>query len=80
MATRNISAAYFNGKEKIVKRKRGAHARSMVLRTVDHLQVDEYSASVAEVYDHTTGELHAVLRRTPRQVVVLYKRDPKGHA
>lgn len=61
----------------VEKVNRGLHARSAVPRAIDHMQVNHYSALLCEVYDDTTGELHAVIRRKvdKGEIVILYRRE-----
>ena len=48
-----------------------------VAQCVAHMQVNHYSATAAEVYDHTSGELHAVVKRSVNgNINIVYKRDP----
>lgn len=48
-----------------------------VAQCVAHMQVNHYGATAAEVYDHTTGELHAVVKRHVQgNINIIYKRDP----
>lgn len=72
--SRPIKAVYYNGREKALKRTAGKHPRSMTKAAFDHMQTDEYGASVVEVFDNKV--LHAVITRTPRKVEAIYKRDP----
>ena len=45
-----------------------------VPRAVMHMRSNLYEASVAEVYNHDTGKLHAVLRRSVTgKVTILYE-------
>lgn len=76
---RQIKAVFYNGRQAPIRTNSGLHPRTMVLCAVDHLQTDEYSASVCEIYDAGNGVLHAVIKRTPRKVEIVYKRDPKEH-
>jgi hypothetical protein len=41
------------------------------------MQVNHYGATVAEVYDDTSGALHAVVKRHVQgNINIAYKRDP----
>lgn len=72
---------YFGGK--IVKVTRSLHANSASKNCFDHMQTNDYEATVAEVYDEDTGELHAVIRRRvggeadPVHVSTAFKRKPE---
>ena len=63
----------------IVKTNRARHSNSAVLRCVDHMQFNHYEATTAEVFDETTGVLHAVLRRpiAGDQVIIVFQRPVK---
>lgn len=48
-----------------------------VAQCVAHMQVNHYGATVAEVYDDTSGALHAVVKRHVQgNINIAYKRDP----
>lgn len=74
MTIRTIQTTYYGGKS-VVKNNTAVHANTAVLRCVDHMQLDHYSASVAEVFDHTTGTLHAVIKRNIKGIVIVFKRE-----
>ncbi len=63
VSRRPIRSVYYSdlSARTVEKVNRGAHARSAVPRAVDHMQVNHYAAALCEVYDDTTGELHAVI-------------------
>lgn len=72
--TRNIQTTFYVGK-KVVKNNTAMYANSAVLRCVDHMQTNHYHASVAEVFDNDTGELHAVIKRNIKGIVIVFKRE-----
>jgi hypothetical protein len=82
VSKRQIVTTYWaaNGAKRLenVKQNRAIHIRSAIMRALDHLASDEYSASVCEIWHNRTGILIAAMRRTPRRVEVMYKRDPRG--
>ena len=75
---RPIRAIYYDAKKEVVRTNHGNWPRTMTLHVVDHLQLDEYGATVAEVFDITSGVLHAVVTRGVRKVEIIYKREPKN--
>ena len=76
MSKRVIKTVYYDGRKQVVKTTRSSYPRSATMRAFDHMQVDEYSAAVCEVYDAREGTLHAVFTRTPKTTTVVFKRDP----
>jgi len=82
--TRTIATEYsFRGN--VVKVNRSANPNKAVATCILHMQINQYGATVAEVYDLETGELHAQIKRqTNGNITIAYKRDPmnyvlKGH-
>lgn len=73
---RVIKGIFYNSKKEVVRRTASVHPRTATLCAVDHLQMDHYRATVAEVFDSHTGTLHAVIARVGRKVEIIYKRDP----
>lgn len=66
---------YRNG---IVKINTAKHPNKAVLHCVNHMQMNTYGATHAEVYDDNKGVLHAVIRRSVNgDVHILYKRKVK---
>lgn len=47
-------------------------------RCVHHMQLGDYDSTVAEVYDNSTGELHAVITRNFKGIRIVFKRDMTG--
>jgi adenine deaminase len=75
--TMDISTVYYRGKL-VVKANRASRANNAVPRAVAHMQINRYQASVAEVFDLTTGELHAVIRRAVSgDIHIVFKREVK---
>jgi hypothetical protein len=76
--TRPVRTIYYNTKHQPVQTNYAKYPLSATERCVRHMSLDDYGASSAEVID--TGDaaqpLHAVLRRTPKSMEILYKRDP----
>jgi hypothetical protein len=71
-----IKTVFYRGKVEI-KTNRAKHANSAVLRAVDHMQLNSYGATVAEVYDEETAELHAVVtHNVAGRISIVFRRDP----
>jgi hypothetical protein len=52
-------------------------ANTAVATCVLRMQINQYSATSAEVYDDNTGELHAIVTRSINgQIRIDYRRDP----
>lgn len=74
---RSITTSYYRGRE-LVKTNYAVHANRAVLRCVDHLQLNSYHATHAEVFDSLDGVLHAVTkRRLNGDIEILFKREVK---
>lgn len=74
---RSIRTIYYQGK-RIVKITRSRYAFTAVPRCISHMQVNEYSATLAEVFDLTNGDLHAVIRRyMSGEIRIIFKREVK---
>ena len=72
---RTITTNFYHRKE-LVKTNNAAYANNAVLRCVDHLQINHYRATHAEVFDSSDGELHAVVKRHMNgDLEVLFKRE-----
>jgi hypothetical protein len=75
--SRPIQTSYFFRSD-LVKTNNAKHANSAVLRCVDHMQLNHYGATSAEVFDNQTGELHAVVARSmDSKITILFKREVK---
>lgn len=73
-----IKTVYYDHRLWVLKTNRAFDANRAVATCVLHMQINHYGASVAEVYDAVSGELHAVLKRGIRgDLGILYKRDPR---
>lgn len=66
------------GKQKRVLRvTRSSNPNNAVKNCVGRMQVNQYDAVCAEVYDTVTGELHAQVKRSvDGNIQILFKRDP----
>ena len=71
-----IKTTYWQGKS-LVKTTHARSSNSAVSRCVQHMQLDEYGASAAEVFDSRSGVLHAVLTRSPMGMRIVFKRKPE---
>jgi hypothetical protein len=79
--TRNIQTVYYlNGK--VVKVNYASHRNSAVLRCIDHLQLNHYGATVAEIIDTRTHVLQNVIRRYvgTDEIKIVYKCEVEGAA
>ena len=76
--SRPIETTYwFRGK--VVQVNRSKHVNKAVERCFGHMQINEYGATTAQVYDMETGELHAeVVRNVRGKVEVTFERDPRN--
>jgi hypothetical protein len=78
--TRPIQTVYYEdirGRHP-VKITRSRWALNAVPNCVKRMQLNEYGATLAEVYDTETGELHAVIRHTmDREIKILFQREVK---
>lgn len=76
---RTIRTVYYFRKGE-VKTNTAKHANRAVLHCVNHMQLNTYGATHAEVYDDHSGVLHAVIRRALNgDVHILYKREVREH-
>ena len=68
----------YSDRKGVLKTNSSADANRAVAQCVYHMQVNHYGATVAEVYDDYTGELHAQVRRLMSgEIRIVYKRDPR---
>ncbi len=72
-----IKTTFYKGK-KLIKINHAKYANAAVVRAVGHMQTNNYGATVAEVYDEVTGELHAVLTRSVSGMKIAFKREIEG--
>lgn len=69
----------------LLKVNRASDPNRAVPNCIAHMQINKYGASIAEVWDTETSELHAVIRRSMNgNINIVYRRDPmnyilKGH-
>jgi hypothetical protein len=57
-----IKSIYYLGKE-IRKRNSASNPLRCVSRCVEHMRLNDYEATHAEVFNELTGKLHAVVKR-----------------
>lgn len=69
-----VTTYYFNNE--VVKRNTAMHPNAAVLHCVNHMQLNSYEATHAEVHDESNGVLHCVITRAKgaRHISILYKR------
>lgn len=72
-----IKTTFYKGKN-LIKTNHSKHSNSAVIRAVGHMQTNQYGATVAEVYDEESGELHAVLTRSVSGMKIVFKREIEG--
>lgn len=74
---RPIQTIYYRDK-KLIRVNSSKYASNAVPLCVDHMQHNDYGATVAEVFDSITGELHAVVTHTViGEIGIVFKRDVK---
>lgn len=63
----------------VEKVNRGKYSETAVPRAVAHMQINNYGALLCEVYDDTSGVLHAVIRRflDKNSISIIYEREVK---
>lgn len=65
-------------RQQVTRTTRSANPNNAVTNCIRHMQINHYDATHAEVWDTTTGELHAqVKRRVDGNILILFKRDPR---
>lgn len=79
VSVRKIRTEYYNLASEIIKVNKAKHARTAVLRALDHIQMDDYGARSVSVTDESTGALHALMMRTPKHINIIFKRDAKDY-
>lgn len=76
--SRPVITVYYFGKN-VVRINRAKYPNNAVYLCVNHMQLNDYDASVAEVYDDKT--LHAVIKNVRKggllTMQILYKREVK---
>lgn len=77
--SRTIKTVYYRrGKNPRINR--SMDANRAVATCVLHMQINQYEAHAAEVYDDETGELHAAIKRDIHgNIRIVYNRDPVVH-
>lgn len=66
---------YYRGE--LVKVTRAVHPNRANVNAFRHMQINEYGAGIAEVYDEGTGELHAQFSLSAAGVLrTTFSRDP----
>lgn len=74
---RPIQTVYRRG-NKIVRVNMATYANKAVLHCINHMQLNHYGATVAEVYDSTTGEPHAVITHSVvGKISIVFRREVK---
>jgi hypothetical protein len=74
---RTINTAYYDAKHNLIRNNASSDANRAVATCVLHMQVNQYAAASAEVYDNETGELHAAIKRSVNTTITItYRRDP----
>lgn len=72
-----IKTVYYRGKETVRTTRAGSAFRA-VPHCIEHMQVNHYEASVAEVYDLRDGTLHAVVKRNVQgNLTIVFQREVK---
>lgn len=75
---RPIVTTYYDKKGNLIKTTRSLLARNAVRNCVDHMQVNDYGAATAEVFDERCGSLHAVVVFTVKgKMEIVFKRESK---
>jgi hypothetical protein len=75
ISERPIQTVYYRGKQ-ILRVNNAKWPNSAVLRCVDSMQLNKYGATTAEVFDNTTGELHAVVTHSVvGKIQIIFKRE-----
>lgn len=73
--TRPIKSVYYFRRE-IVRKNSASNPLRCTSRCVEHLRLDSYGATHVEVFDETTGTLHAVVKRDMQgNIHILYERE-----
>lgn len=74
--TRSIMTQYKQGHRQM-KVTRAKYASTSVPNAVMHMQMNDYEATVCEVWDETTGQLHAVIKRNVKGGInILFRGTP----
>lgn len=74
-STRQIQTVYYNGR-KMVRQNLATYANNAVMLCINHMQLNHYGATSAEVFDKRWGQLHAVITRTiAGKITIVFKRE-----
>jgi hypothetical protein len=74
LVKRPIQTIYSLG-TKVTKVTHSLHSNSAVMNCVNHMQLNHYGATLAEVFDNQVGTLHALIKRKINgDLVIIYKR------
>jgi hypothetical protein len=76
--TRPIQSVFYGVDRKVIRTNHAKHCSSACKCSFDHMQLNHYDAKVVEVFDSTTGVLHAVLRWSNQKLETVFKRNPKA--
>lgn len=89
MSNRTVKTKYYVGKRfnEPIQTNSNKDANMAVAHAVLHMQVAHYrdtngnAATSCEVYDSESGQLHAIVTRSPAtgQIQIVYKRDPEKY-
>lgn len=82
MGNRTIRTKYYRNNKyaEPVKVNSSGNTNQAVATCIYYMQVDFYDASVAEVYDDESGQLHAQIRRKMNgNIEIVYKRDSRQY-
>jgi hypothetical protein len=76
---RTIRTSYFkNGR--IIRINTSLNANRAVTQCIAHMQINQYGATAAEVYDDKDGILHAQVHRSVNgRITITYNRDPETY-
>lgn len=80
MNPRTIQTEYFSPTDSKtpVRINRASSPQHAVMLAVGHMQMNDYSAAVAVVFDTGTAELHAIIKHyADGSIRILFKRDPR---
>lgn len=69
--SRQIQTTYYRGK-KLVRTTLAKWANNAVINCANHMQFNDYGATVAEVFDHRTGQVHAVITHSVTGVIEIH--------
>ena len=75
-----IKTVYYatRGRKEVVRTTSAATGTNAVPHAVKHMRSNRFSAEAAEVYDSSTGALHAVIHRSVGgKITILFEREYK---